>query len=109
VTYLRKDLKWIREFTAARSIRLILLTYAAYPSVDSEFLFTLQTSASDELKKFGNLHSMTVVDPRNHFRRLIGSGAPRSRYFLNEQDAHPNARGYREIAALVAAAIEADS
>jgi hypothetical protein len=111
MTYLRKDLKWIYEFTTARSIRLILLTYAAFPSADGEHPFTLQTSVSDELKKFGNLHSITLVDPRNHFRRLIGTGAPRtrSRYFLNERNAHPNARGYREIAALVATAIEPDS
>lgn len=106
VTYLRKDLKLIDEFTAARSVRLILLTYAAFPSQDGEQSFVRQISISDELSKFGNRHLITVVDPRDHFRQLLRRGVPRSRFFLDEHNAHPNARGYHEIAALVASAIE---
>jgi lysophospholipase L1-like esterase len=109
VTRLRKDLKWIYKFTATGSVRLILLTYAAFPSPGDEHRFTLQTAVSNTIVKFANHHSITIIDPRDRFRRLLRAGDPRSRYYLNEHDGHPNARGYREIAALVAAVIEPDS
>ena len=96
---LRRDLEVVHALTQAQGVRLILLTYA-------EAAYRQHASISYELVRFAAKNDVTIVDPRDRFSSLLAEPKPRSEYYLDERDDHPNARGYAEIAALIVEVIE---
>lgn len=95
----QRDIEQIHALTEANGVRLILLAYAD-PSRRN--LLTI----SDAVNAFGREHGVAAVDPRERFERLLAEADTRTAYFLHEAGGHPNARGYTEIAILVADSIE---
>jgi lysophospholipase L1-like esterase len=104
---LRRDLETIHRVTRRRGVRLILLTYAAFPLSDGRSVrFRNNQHVSDELQRFGSANGVTVVDLRPRFLRLLSGGVPWTRYFMGEKHAHPNPQGYTQIAEAVADVLE---
>ena len=102
-----RDLAIIHEIAQQRGVRLVLLTYAAFPLPHvPPSLFRRNAEASNVLRKLCQSHGLDVVDLRDRFTNLLGSRVPRKRYFLTDVDAHPNPRGYAEIALAVADVLE---
>ena len=60
------------------------------------------------MRTFGRENDVPVVDLRDRFGTLLAGTTPRAEYFATERDSHPNARGYAEIAALVASTLGTD-
>ena len=85
----------------------MLLTYAAFPQPGQRpARFQQNERVSMELLRFGSTHGVTVVDLLQRFSRLLSDGVAWETYFMGRRHAHPNARGYAEIALAVADAIE---
>ena len=108
---LRDDLKEIAAIARRRSTKLLLLTYAAFPldgtgrpHFDSKF-YRMSESMSEVMRRFGVENDVTVVDLKPRFQELLADGVPRAWYFHNEAETHANAKGYGEVASLVADAI----
>jgi hypothetical protein len=105
---LRRDLEAIYELAASRGVKLVLLTYSAAPQTDrpGSMTFVPHYHMSEEMRALRERRGLKLVDVRGRFAELLANGVPRTQYFLTESDYHPNARGYAEIATLVADALE---
>jgi lysophospholipase L1-like esterase len=100
---LQRDLETILALTRARGVRLVLLTYAAFPLANRPrtIIFTHFEALNEAMRAFGREHDVPVVDVRDRFAALLAGTTARAEYFASEQESHPNPRGYAEIAALV--------
>ena len=61
---------------------------------------------NEEKRSFTRQQEVTLVDLRDRFLELLPIGVPRTEYFRTPTDGHPNARGYYEIAQLIADVFE---
>jgi lysophospholipase L1-like esterase len=99
----------MRGELAQHRVRQILLTYETFPPSGHPETFAGHDQMSGELRDFARRYDLPLVNLRDRFVELLADGSPRSKLFLSEQDGHPNARGYREVAAMVAASLEVQS
>jgi hypothetical protein len=105
---MRADLERILGLCSRRSVRLVLLTYAAYsmPEYPETRHLRRNETMTDTMLAFGRANEISVVDVRDRFSHLLAEGTPREVYFSSRKGAHPNARGYAEIAVAVADLLE---
>lgn len=99
------DLDAIERLASRRGVRLIVLTYAAFPTPDHPRWFSNFHALNETLRRFGRDRRIRVVDLRERFLHLLATAPARTAYFASERDDHPNPRGYAEIAALVGEAM----
>ncbi len=101
------DLAAIHSVCRGRGVRLVLLTYAAFPQPGQYPLrFRQNERVSEELLRFGRAHDLTVVDLRQRFSRLLANGVAWETYFMGRRHAHLNPRGYGEMAVALADLLE---
>ena len=105
---LRRDLEAMRQMTAERGVKLVLLTYSAFPlpGRPEPRVGTANEHMNEEMRAFSHQHALPLVDVHDRFAALLPPGVPRIQLFDAEGDDHPNPRGYTEIARLVADAFE---
>jgi lysophospholipase L1-like esterase len=103
---LRQELEKMRLITEQRHVQLVLLTYSAFntPGLPSDF--KVPTLMSQEMREFGALYDLPLIDTHDRFAELLAPGVPRAKYFASELDDHPNPAGHAEIAAILAEAFE---
>jgi lysophospholipase L1-like esterase len=103
---LRRDLGSMLELTRAWDSELVLLTYAEFPARGEATLAQENHREVNEvLRRFAEEHGLRLVDAAARLQALIEAGSPATAYF-HADEGHPNRRGYREIAQLVADAFE---
>ncbi len=102
---LEKDLRQMVEITETWGVRLVLLTYSAFPLPGRTPYHQGAAEMSAELREAAAEFDLTLVDPHDRFLALL-EGQPRSFLFHTETEGHPNPRGYREIAQMVAEVFE---
>ena len=107
----RRDLEAIDTITSARGVRLVLLTYGAFPlpgrpqnqtGLYNEHMNQIMRDVSRE-------RGVTLVDVHDRFAALLPDATPRATLFSDEFNDHPNPRGYREVALAVAEAFEPET
>ena len=90
-------------------IELVLLTYAEYPApIGADAYQRNQPTTNRSLRAFAQRHDLPLADAAARIHNLLSDGAAPSRYFHNDRS-HPNARGYEQIAPLVADIFEVRS
>ena len=104
----RRDLEAIHAMASEHGVRLVLLTYAAFPlpghpqnptGLYNEYMHDVMRALSRE-------RSITLVDVHERIAALLPGATPRAQLFSDEFNDHPNPRGYGEIALAVAEAFE---
>ncbi len=100
-----QDLESIHRITKEQGVRLILLTYSAFPLPGQASRFNTFKQLNDTMRRFSREREVDLVDVHDRVSSLLSGGLPRKQYFANEKNDHPNPRGYAEIAALVADAV----
>jgi hypothetical protein len=87
-----------RGGSVSGTVRLLLLTYAGFRLPGRRSNLDEDTSrVNDEMRRFAEQYGHELVDVRERLLGHLGSGAPRSEFFLNEGESDPNPRGYAEI------------
>lgn len=109
IAILRRDLEAMRSLASDHGVKMILLTYSAFPVPGRWEHYTYHEHVNEEMRDFSRQRRVTLVDVRSRFEQLLSGGTPRHNFFFNETDDHPNPRGYAEIAALVADLFEPPS
>ncbi len=97
-----QDLETIYRLANRGGVRLILLTYSAFPLPDRPPRFTTFQLLNDTMRRFSRERQVDLVDVHDRVLGLLSGDVPRKEYFASKKDDHPNPRGYAEIAALVA-------
>jgi lysophospholipase L1-like esterase len=107
----RRDLEAIHAMASERGVRLVLLTYGAFPLPGRpENQTGLYNEQMNEIvRDVSRERGVTLVDPHDRFAALLPGATPRAHLFFNEFDDHPNPRGYREVALAVAEAFEPEA
>lgn len=108
IEILRRDIKDIHRLTSRRDVRLVLLTYPAFPLPDRPQRHQRLESFNEEMRRFGQDNDVTVVDLRERFLNLLSGGVPRKMYFANETESHLNPKGYFHVASALADVLEPD-
>ena len=105
---LQRDLDSIRILTDQHSVRLVLLTYSAFRLPGREGRYESIEAMSEVMRDVSRVNEgVALVDPHDLFMELFADESlPRSAYFLNDLNHHPNPKGYAEIAKLVADSFE---
>jgi lysophospholipase L1-like esterase len=103
---LRRDLAEILALCHDWGVELVLLDYAVYP-ISGKLEPSQQTllAVNEEARAFAAQHDIAFVDVSSHFDSLMRRGISAQQLFHPDKG-HPSRRGYRQIAQLVADAID---
>jgi len=107
----RRDLEAIDAMAGERGVRLVLLTYGAFPLPGHPENRTglYNEHMNDVMRTVSRDRGIALVDVHDRFAALLPGSTPRTHLFFDEYNDHPNPRGYREVALAVADAFEPET